>query len=95
MKHMTVCGNATSIIKWDRRTGADRVRFCYVGFRMGTVLFGHRTGIRGVGTDAKEIPENLLENCQRTGNGCLSSLTCVLFGHRAQQYIRLPFVLLT
>lgn len=42
-----------SVIKWDHRAGELWV------LRKGIVLFGHRTRIRGAGTDAKEIPENL------------------------------------
>lgn len=59
MTLMTACGKATNIVKWDHRAGADQVRFCYVGFRTGIVLFGHSTRISGMGTGAKEIPENL------------------------------------
>lgn len=75
---MSACGNAANIIKW-----STRVRFCYVDFRMGIVSFGQRTRIRGVGIDAKEIPVNLLENCQRTGNGCLTKFpnTCFVWPH--------------
>ena len=42
-----------NIIKWDHKAGELWV------LRKGIVSFGHRTGIRGVGTEAKEIPENL------------------------------------
>lgn len=60
---MIACGSTTNILKWDHRAGADQVRLCYVGLRI--VLFGHSTRIRGAGTDAKEIPENI----QRTAKG--------------------------
>lgn len=64
---MTTCGNTTNIIKLYHRAGADWVRSFCVGFRKGTVLFGHCTTI--LEPDAKGILENLCSELPKDA-GC-------------------------
>lgn len=53
----TACCNTTDIVTLEHSAGAHHFWF-YVGFRNGIVLFGRYSRIRGMETDAKEIPEN-------------------------------------